>query len=1160
MYLLGFYDIAICEKYSKLDMDFKSLKDLNENCLNYLNVQFVKLSEFSRDIDEFENWLSEYDNTLSVNKSNVDDLDDDLVHLDLNNLTENFKISGRIEMFKMKIVSLEKIYGDFDASNTDGLKLKFKHLSNNFVRSKLNELQARLNLIDEYMNRKFERNLFKLKDFYQNKIKIIKNTLDFQVNLVTSGNLITLHQYENAINTIKEEKSNLDRLKREMHDKYKQFERDEKCVIRFESMSDLNEHYLTNTGSNSIDELLKNSTQTIFKWKQFDNHVGNFDCEFNRIHSNLIDLDLYLTNMENGKHSGLCQRVELARCQDKLNDNFVAIKFDRLNDMLIDMDNGIQFVYDTCVNPNTKTQLARSLELVRSKYKSLLKFNESIRLRSSEFFARHKAFIDLTEATRRVVAESRDMLAASPTNDLQQSSDNVLRLKTLLDKSNRIEAELRSIVDRCSTTTIHTSMHVENLFGLVNECECELTALRGQQTRLVELLNEKRYRIKAKLVDIEHFLNYIRHKYDACMDKIDFTSNSRVIQNFDQYIGFLLDMHTNWTKLISTKNELDSLGDQLKQQQSIDDHDRDIDDEIELLTRLNDAISPYLEHIEFVRSCNYLDMLQEFNDVIKKILRFDEDPRSVIGTSQPFNDADDLKYLFNRFNSLKANILVRLNDEHPIIYLNKRKYLDLIENCEWKFNEILLNSQTQREKIANYRTLAIDIETRLQNIEDKLRLTDDNQYQLIVIDDCNFDFKKFEEQFAVYVKLKDSLQCDVLRKSLNFFYELECDLERMRRYSGQLPIDEQLLKDLDALPVYETLRVKQTHLTGRLDNKLKELESEFANWKYIAKKSRRLLDLITFNYKQLKQITDKHKSFKQYRIIENQKELLNIINKLKYEVLESLYKNSYMKNEVLDLVKKVNIKSRNMQSLVEKIISNWTGLIDKVKKQIHKYESLNKKINNLDVNLTKLDGKITILETYLKRDFYKDLHLESINSKQITKKQMELKNFLKCLHKQNAYVVGLLDYTKMNLCNGDMVQSLGDRWSGLKTIINNKHIELENLFASMQDLQEQIEKCHVVLNKTETLFLSNLHENNLKYINNLYAIINDDYELIKCLNKSYMNAMKTFGESIFNENNVFKEKVYAVNKRWDYLHNEVAVKIKAVKFNFISFLLLYALI
>jgi hypothetical protein len=1129
----GFYDVAVCEKYSKLDVELRNLKDLSEKYLSYLNMEFVKLNEFNKAIQDIETWLNDRDAHGAVRNTSVDS--EQMIHLDLSNLNESFQINEAIDVYKMRIENLEKLYEEYlqvvHAQNGDDIKSKFKYLLNNFVRLKLNEVKLRLSVIEKYMNRKLERSVHNLKDYYNSKIKKIKKIIQLQVNFLNKGEMTTLHQFKNAIETIREEKMNLDKVENEMHEKFKEFEKDERCVISLaaESMPGFNL---------DLDELVNKSSPIIFKWKQFDNHVNNFDCEFNRIHSNLIDMDLYLTSVQN--ESGFSTKFEVVRCEEKLNENFVSIKFDRLNDILIDMDNETQFLYNSFENLNTKNQLNKNLDRIRDQYKSLLKFSEGVRSKSNEFFGDYKAFIEMSDSAMRLINESNEIINAF---EVHSNNNDLHQMKRIEDRLKRIESEIRLIVDKCPQFNITSSVHVENLYKLVNACEDQLGHIKSKQLKLVDILNEKKYRFKVKLADIETFLNYTKTRYDGLMNKIDLTSNSRVTSNFDQYIELLADIQANSKKILDFKMDLDLMNEQRKQSNQDGDSDDDAD-----WTRVSLGIKPFLEFIDFMSSSDYLATLHEFNDVIKRILKH-EDHTAGQPDHNKFN-SEDLKFLFNRFNNLKTSILIRLSDD--ISYLNKRKLLEFIENCEWTFNEILLSKQSQKEKMLDYRRLAIEIDTRLNCIEEKLSLRENNPSQLIEIDETNFDFKKFEQHFAYYVKLKNSLNCDALRKKLNFLYELGCDLERMRRHGAQTPVDDVCL---EKSPDYEALRVKHLELTSRLDNRLKELESEFANWKYIAKKSRRLLELTTFNYKQLKQVTDKHKNFKQYKIIENQKELLAIINKLKYEILESMFKNSYIKEEILDLIKKVNLKPTSIQNLVEKIIANWNTLIEKVKKQIVKYESLNKKISNLDLSLSKLEDKIKILETYLIRDFYKDLHLKTIDSKHIAKKQAELKSFLKTLHKQNASVFSLLDYTKLNLCNGDMIKGLNDRWSDLKRLISDKQLELESLFLSVQDLNEQIEKCHVALNKTETVFLNSYNDNNLKFISNLYLILNDDYKLIKYLNESYMKAVKAFGETLFNEDNFFKEKIYAVDKRWDYLHNTIAIKIKTVVFTDSSLIL-----
>lgn len=138
------------------------------------------------------------------------------------------------------------------------------------------------------------------------------------------------------------------------------------------------------------------------------------------------------------------------------------------------------------------------------------------------------------------------------------------------------------------------------------------------------------------------------------------------------------------------------------------------------------------------------------------------------------------------------------------------------------------------------------------------------------------------------------------------------------------------------------------------------------------------------------------------------------------------------------------------------------------------------------------------------------------------------------------------------------VRDLKERWLNLKRAIKDRLFKLNNIWILVSDLSDQMENFAQVLNKTEH-FYANISATAvtctsacfMRQINELYTIINQDYKLIKYLNESYICLVKLVcsldSSMACNESlSEIKQRLLAINSRWDNLHNEIAFKIKSV--------------
>lgn len=370
---------------------------------------------------------------------------------------------------------------------------------------------------------------------------------------------------------------------------------------------------------------------------------------------------------------------------------------------------------------------------------------------------------------------------------------------------------------------------------------------------------------------------------------------------------------------------------------------------------------------------------------------------------------------------------------------------------------------------------------------------------------------------------------------------------------------------------------------------IKDNEQEFSKWKSIVTKSSKLLDLIRHTHEQLAKISLSNKCDRinsteitntssllntsellnqnifdelstnslDYKVeLKDNKTLNHLIDFLKFDVLSNLEEHESLKQEIIDLSIKASTRSNSIKAIVDNVLVEWKLVIDKTHTKIIKLERFKGSLNNLDSKLNKVREQIFGWETYLNQECFGNLDLVSFD--QIIGKKAELENLLESLKKRDNENQSLFKLClNANRHNGNrqnqlLITNIKDRWTSLKTVTKEKLYLIQNLWIMLCDLNDQIEKFYMVLEKTETFYQSTLQVGNnpnymFKLIQELYLTIQDDFKLIKYLNESFVNFSKLANYfSCFELLNKMKQKFMAINGEWDNLHNEIAVKIKNV--------------
>jgi hypothetical protein len=696
------------------------------------------------------------------------------------------------------------------------------------------------------------------------------------------------------------------------------------------------------------------------------------------------------------------------------------------------------------------------------------------------------------------------------------------------------------------------------LVDFMSECESIIRRLEMKERNILARLNESKLKIETKLNEIILYLHMYENKVKDDFKMIDI---QRAKYSFEPLLSIFNYMMDQSRKLNDYRVELEAYLVDNTTQTSFQEDSSEVKNVL-------DRINVILNQLHLMKTSGFIRDFQDLKDVFKNLFEFEDakmlsSHRSRTLTVGLIDSAVDdekslqLKISFARFTDLKRSILNRL-DSLP--FIDKICIQQVIEKLECKLNESLRDSESIIDKLNKYRAIALNIEKELMDTEEKIMVYE-NQNQKYD------DFSNLEDQFNYYSRLKNYLQDNELKCNLELVHSIGNDLERYKKYGTMLNTTNsfftnsmkistgniELLKTLEYLPNFEALRIKYLDLQYRLDVKLKELESEFTNWKFIAKKSSRLLDIMK-NYHQILADSNLFKiegGDDNTRQFTSKNDIQKKIQILKRDILTSFNENESLKNEILTLSKKSSIKSKFINEIISKIVAEWNLLNEQIHNKIAKYEALYQKLNNLELNLLNLRQEIVVLEIYLNRDCFLNVNLNSY--KEILMKQSELSDLLNRLSRQDESVIGLLRYCEANTRNQKVILALSDRWFNIKVLVKQKIVELQNIWLLICDLNEQIEKFSLIITKTENFYYNTLltinetSNNIMKFVESLYNTIRDDDKLLKYLNQSYMNVMIMAAKFVlFRNSENFKQKILFINSKWDALHNDICAKIKKV--------------
>lgn len=430
--------------------------------------------------------------------------------------------------------------------------------------------------------------------------------------------------------------------------------------------------------------------------------------------------------------------------------------------------------------------------------------------------------------------------------------------------------------------------------------------------------------------------------------------------------------------------------------------------------------------------------------------------------------------------------------------------------------------------------------------------------------------ENYEQKLARLKQLKQHLNSD----------SLKCDMERLNS----------LAQSLRRSSVYDERRLNYYNLTCRLDKLINEYEFNLSDLKKLTDKAQHLLEIIKQSHTLLSTLavstanrctnnqnnslnmtmTNSALNFNELFELQNNTSINEIIDVLRFKILDRLSENEPVKSEILDVYTKFlnsaqctgkNCNLSLIKTVIDKIFHEWNVIGESCVQKIKALEKLKTKLNSLDSKLNKLREYVVRLEGYMNPEqFDADLDLSDYTS--ILDKKCKLESVYSELLKAEADTENLLSmclsankyYLNGNRQNESLIIGLKERWLNMKLFVREKLSKLNNVWLLISDLNDQMETFCQMLEKTEQFYACNVSAGEaysnvglMTVISQLYMTMNQDYKLIKYLNESYVNLVKFI--SNFNTDiclNTIREKLMSINSRWNCLHNQLAVKIKLV--------------
>ena len=989
----GFFDLSIQETSAQIKTDLEKLNQKINSSMETVDISILKLNEFDKTICQLKSWL---DNKIKqaelekVTKFKTNFEEKTILMDEMKNYTsieEEKTLAKQIAGLKLELDDIRKFWLDERTLNHTLIRsLIYDHIF-----KELEVLKNNLENIEVFNQVKIQNNFTSMKQNFSLEINELNFRLQDELNFVLSGKMTNLTQYCTAICNLKSILDILELKRTEMENNLKKFQLDLQSnelpiILNLSQNTDL-----------LVDSNLKNFLLNNLNNRELENKAKDaiYQAEIDMIENwkkydqILEDLLLQLEKSQENLSHNIYSIDCIFSSVNLLNKNNLyekttneMVKFKGLFSNLVHLGDIL-----SPLNENLKAQILQNKKSVELKLEELSNLAEKLSNKLEQAGQEQKNFLKLVENLEQVLIRSENLIKDYVcTDNLENkfSSD----IKKLSYDIESYENELRNKMSDFKNLKIKDSESIEKIYNLTSQCSTQLNKLRDLRIKLLDQLQERNYLAEIKLNDLETFLNTLETFISKKFGNLFLLDEENLLDRYINCIKYLEAKDLELSKWDFSMEHLDIEIDEISHKKKI--------------VLLKDRIEKFRK---LIRSMNDKDGLFECFLKLKDISLGIENAEFKLSSDEEklIKLKEDFLYLQNKIENQNNNSKII---DFEFFYQNCLKYL------ETKLNTCIINFMEKNDLEKNFRSKLIKTDATIKEIDLKL------------ISESNESIK----DLSGYEKKLNNLKH---YKSIITDNQFRCEIEDIQNLADRLETGQE----------FQQLKIKYLDLCCDIDKLINKYEYEYDHLRQIINKSQQLLNLIKESHEDL----NKFKINKAQDQIESEYTIDQMLNFIKFNVLNRLKENELFKNEIFDLHSKYLEKSSNksidlIKEIVDKLFYEWDLINERCINKIKKFEIFKTKLADIDRKLNKIREYSKSMENYVRYEMFNNFDMTDM--KQIMTKKIELENLLNCLLKkdQNTETVfkQALNVYKTNSQQLALITSLKARWDDLKFVVRDK--------------------------------------------------------------------------------------------------------------------------
>lgn len=382
---------------------------------------------------------------------------------------------------------------------------------------------------------------------------------------------------------------------------------------------------------------------------------------------------------------------------------------------------------------------------------------------------------------------------------------------------------------------------------------------------------------------------------------------------------------------------------------------KDIPDDLEYLDRIQETKAKEKLKKEQNILIDKVDSLKkQISSLRRNKTKMLSDLKTVIDTIEQYSDANKIiERIESRLNLMKADYLVRLENDKNILHFEHKKRLETI-NYDYQKNKNLLNKEQETEK-----------NNKLQNLRNEKNVLNS---EILALEN---NIKNYLQKIDEESKNKKQLESDYYSTSSLFFMKkkaIKAEIERMETEIANHQNEKEKLDHLIENKKGDLLSLNEESLIKNIENeynlKNKHLEDDKSN---LEKEEKSLLDV------RIKELEAKKED--DFRIYETESK--NKIDNIEFEKKKILIDKKTLEDQIKNLEEKIEVlkssykEENNSKNQIDTELANFhsayiikkygkeCGINSEIKDTKAKISEIEKDINNkskiLSISESKLD-------------------------------------------------------------------------------------------------------------------------------------------------------------------------------------------------------------